>query len=81
MSDWFGIAYREILSQGRIQDEAKEQSQRTAAAASSSLPRSPPSPLPHQPIATRMPYTESIYDAQRVVCASDEKSNDSGECE
>lgn len=77
MSDWFGIVYREVVPQSALRtaadgkEEAVKQHQVTAR-----LPRSG-QPRPHTPVSTRMAYTESIYDAQRVVCAAEED----GDCE
>lgn len=81
MSDWYGVVYREVLPQGQLKAEPRRAQAHLTKAAGSTLssPRSPPPH--HHPVSTRMPYTESIYDAQQVVCASDGWEQRAGECE
>lgn len=76
MSDRFGIVYREVLPQAALLDRGADGAETAAV----TRPR-PGQGATRQAAAsassTRMPYTESIYDAQRVVCAGPED----GECE
>lgn len=78
MSDWFGILYREVLPQGvLLQEDTRTKPTAQVKAAATSTPRLAWQHIKQRPW-TRAPYTESIYDAQRVVCADEAIG---GECE
>jgi hypothetical protein len=76
-SDWFGVVYREVLAQGALLHEAESHGG-GAAPGTTTHPKAAGSSTPrHRAPATRTSYTESINDAQRVVCSEAE----GGDCE
>lgn len=73
MSDWFGIVYREVLAQGAVLGGERAPGGSTGAAGKAQEGTGPGA----QASWTRPPYTESVYDAQGVVCSEE----GGGECE